>query len=70
MTNELMNHFSDVMSDHIDSGKKITHEQLGEMIEGKLEDTKFWKKLDGNGVSPLVFTPAPRVSVTHDAPGF
>ncbi|KAM0787049.1 hypothetical protein ACM66B_006314 [Microbotryomycetes sp. NB124-2] len=44
MTNKLMSHFSDAMSDAIDSQKKITHEQLGEQIEQKLEDGKFWKK--------------------------
>lgn len=51
MTNQLMSHFSDVMSSDIDSGKKVTHEQLGEQIEAKLEDSKFWRKLElGNGV--------------------
>ncbi|GAA5890025.1 hypothetical protein JCM5296_004746 [Sporobolomyces johnsonii] len=50
MTNKLMSHFSDVMSAYIDDGKKITHEQLGEEIEQKLEDTKFWRKLNlGDG---------------------
>ncbi|KAK4056165.1 FACT complex subunit spt16 [Microbotryomycetes sp. JL221] len=44
MTNKLMSHFSDAMSDAIDNGTKITHEQLGEQIEQKLEDNKFWKK--------------------------
>lgn len=39
------------MSSDIDSGKKVTHEQLGEQIEQKLEDTKFWRKLQlGDGV--------------------
>ena len=52
MTNKLMSHFSDAMSNYIDEGKKVTHEQLGEEIEQKLEDTKFWKKLNlGDGVS-------------------
>ena len=47
-----MSHFSDAMSNYIDEGKKVTHEQLGEEIEQKLEDTKFWKKLNlGDGVS-------------------
>lgn len=51
MTNKLMSHFSDAMSSDIDSGKKVTHEQLGEQIEQKLEDTKFWRKLQlGDGV--------------------
>ncbi|BGP11874.1 FACT complex subunit spt16 [Rhodotorula toruloides] len=45
MTNKLMSHFSDVMSGYIDEGKKVTHEQLGEQIEAKLEDSKFWKNL-------------------------
>ncbi|GAA5982684.1 hypothetical protein JCM11641_002335 [Rhodosporidiobolus odoratus] len=45
MTSKLMSHFSDAMSRYIDEGKKITHEQLGEEIESKLEDSKFWKKL-------------------------
>ncbi|BGP43975.1 FACT complex subunit spt16 [Rhodotorula kratochvilovae] len=45
MTNKLMSHFSDVMSGYIDAGKKVTHEQLGEQIEQKLEDSKFWKGL-------------------------
>ena len=52
MTNKLMSHFSDAMSNYIDEGKKVTHEQLGEEIEQKLEDTKFWKNLNlGDGVS-------------------
>jgi len=52
MTNKLMSHFSDAMSKYIDEGKKVTHEQLGEEIEQKLEDTKFWRKLNlGDGVS-------------------
>lgn len=51
MTNKLMSHFSDVMSGYIDEGKKVTHEQLGEQIEAKLEDSKFWKGLKlGDGV--------------------
>jgi hypothetical protein len=51
MTNQLMSHFSDVMSRDIDEGKKVTHEQLGEQIEQKLEDSKFWRKLEiGDGV--------------------
>lgn len=51
MTNRLMSHFSDVMSSDIDQGKKVTHEQLGEQIEQKLEDNKFWRKLElGDGV--------------------
>lgn len=55
MTNELMSHFSDVMSGDIDSGKKVTHEQLGEQIEAKLEDSKFWRKLElGDGVRFLL----------------
>ncbi|GAA5853260.1 hypothetical protein JCM9279_006278 [Rhodotorula babjevae] len=45
MTNKLMSHFSDAMSGYIDEGKKVTHEQLGEQIEAKLEDSKFWKGL-------------------------
>ncbi|KAL8281276.1 hypothetical protein RQP46_006310 [Phenoliferia psychrophenolica] len=50
MTNLLMSHFSDVMSADIDDGKKVTHEQLGERIEAKLEDAKFWRKLElGDG---------------------
>ncbi|GAA5820245.1 hypothetical protein JCM10212_000770 [Sporobolomyces blumeae] len=50
MTNKLMSHFSDAMSNYIDEGKKVTHEQLGEEIEQKLEDTKFWRKVDlGDG---------------------
>ena len=52
MTNHLMNHFSDVMATHIEENKKITHEQLGEQIETKLEDNKFWRRLVlGDGVS-------------------
>lgn len=51
MTKKLMKHFSDVMSSYIDSDKKITHEKLGEEIENRLEDSKFWKKLNlGDGV--------------------
>lgn len=47
-----MSHFSDVMASNIDDNKKITHEQLGEQIESKLEDTKFWRKIElGDGVS-------------------
>ncbi|BGP58600.1 hypothetical protein JCM8202_002361 [Rhodotorula sphaerocarpa] len=46
MTSKLMSHFSDVMSGYIDEGKKVTHERLAEEIEGKLEDSKFWKKLN------------------------
>ncbi|GAA5917004.1 hypothetical protein JCM6882_001301 [Rhodosporidiobolus microsporus] len=50
MTKKLMSHFSDVMSGYIDENKKVTHEKLGEEIEGKLEDSKFWKKLNlGDG---------------------
>ncbi|GAA5863770.1 hypothetical protein JCM8547_006060 [Rhodosporidiobolus lusitaniae] len=50
MTKKLMSHFSDVMSGYIDDNKKITHEKLGEEIEGKLEENKFWKKLNlGDG---------------------
>ena len=50
-----MSHFSDAMSNYIDEGKKVTHEQLGEEIEQKLEDTKFWKKLNlGDGVSQAI----------------
>lgn len=49
MTNELMHHFSDVMSNDIDAGKKVTHEELGERIERRLEDTKFWRKLEIGG---------------------
>ncbi|KAK4702875.1 FACT complex subunit SPT16, partial [Phenoliferia sp. Uapishka_3] len=50
MTNQLMSHFSDVMSSDIDEGKKVTHEQLGERIEQRLEDAKFWRKLElGDG---------------------
>ncbi|GJN94764.1 hypothetical protein Rhopal_007856-T1 [Rhodotorula paludigena] len=45
MTNKLMSHFSDVMSGYIDEGKKVTHEQLGEEIERRLEDNGFWRKL-------------------------
>ncbi|KAL7337792.1 FACT complex subunit-domain-containing protein [Rhodotorula toruloides] len=45
MRNKLMSHFSDVMSGYIDEGKKVTHEQLGEQIEAKLEDSKFWKNV-------------------------
>ena len=53
MTNHLMNHFSDVMATHIEENKKITHEQLGEQIEKKLEDNKFWRRIElGDGVSP------------------
>lgn len=44
MTSKLMSHFSDVMSSDIDSGKKVTHEELGEQIESKLEENKWWKK--------------------------
>ncbi|KAK4049693.1 FACT complex subunit spt16 [Microbotryomycetes sp. JL201] len=44
MTNKLMSHFSDAMSAAIDGQKKITHEELGEQIEQKLEDGKFWKR--------------------------
>lgn len=52
MGNELMSHFSDEMGAAIDQGKKVTHEQLGEQIEAKLEDTKFWRKLEmGESVS-------------------
>ena len=52
MTNHLMNHFSDVMATHIEENKKITHEQLGEQIEKKLEDNKFWRRIElGDGVS-------------------
>lgn len=52
MTNHLMFHFSNVMAGHIEENKKITHEQLGEQIEAKLEDTKFWRKIElGDGVS-------------------
>lgn len=51
MTNKLMSHFSDVMSGYIDEGKKVTHEQLGEEIERRLEDNGFWRKLKlGDGV--------------------
>ncbi|POY72753.1 hypothetical protein BMF94_4160 [Rhodotorula taiwanensis] len=46
MTSKLMSHFSDVMSAYIDDNKKVTHEKLAEEIEGKLEDSKFWKKLN------------------------
>ncbi|GAA6038518.1 hypothetical protein NBRC10512_002505 [Rhodotorula toruloides] len=46
MRNKLMSHFSDVMSGYIDEGKKVTHEQLGEQIEAKLEDSKFWKNFE------------------------
>ena len=47
-----MSHFSDEMSSAIDAGKKVTNEQLGEQIEAKLEDLKFWRKLEmGEGVS-------------------
>ncbi|GAA5828631.1 hypothetical protein JCM11251_000879 [Rhodosporidiobolus azoricus] len=50
MTKKLMSHFSDVMSNYIDENKKVTHEKLGEEIENKLEDSKFWKKLNlGDG---------------------
>lgn len=49
MTQKLMSHFSDAMSTDIDEGKKVTHEQLGERIEQKLEDTKFWRKMEGDG---------------------
>ncbi|GAA6022046.1 hypothetical protein JCM10207_001030 [Rhodosporidiobolus poonsookiae] len=50
MTNKLMRHFSDAMSAYIDANKKVTHEKLGEEIEGKLEDNKFWRKLNlGDG---------------------
>jgi hypothetical protein len=51
MTKKLMKHFSDAMSSYIDSNAKITHEKLGEEIENRLEDSKFWKKLNlGDGV--------------------
>ncbi|ORY88571.1 global transcriptional regulator, cell division control protein [Leucosporidium creatinivorum] len=49
MTQKLMSHFSDVMSTDIDEGNKVTHEQLGERIEQKLEDPKFWRKMEGDG---------------------
>ncbi|KAM0747180.1 FACT complex component Spt16, partial [Meredithblackwellia eburnea MCA 4105] len=50
MTTKLMDHFSEVMSNDIDDGKKVTHEQLGERIEQTLENNKFWKKLQlGDG---------------------
>ena len=54
MTGKLMSHFSDVMSKDIDENNKVTHEQLGERIEQKLEDNKFWKKMEG-GVSAILY---------------
>lgn len=51
-----MSHFSDVMSTYIADKKKVSHEQLGETIESKLEDRKYWKKIElGDGVSSVSF---------------
>lgn len=44
MAASMMSYFSDVMSAAIDEGKKITHEQMAEQIENKMEDERFWKK--------------------------
>ncbi len=47
-----MSHFSDVMSTYIADNMRVSHEELGELIEAKLEDTKYWKKIElGDGVS-------------------
>ena len=43
MTTILVDFFSNEMAAVIDSGKSITHEALGEKIENKLEDAKWWK---------------------------
>ncbi len=43
MTTILVDYFSNEMATVIDSGKSITHEALGEKIENKLEDAKYWK---------------------------
>jgi nucleosome binding factor SPN SPT16 subunit len=52
MTGHLMSHFSDVMSTYIADNMRVSHEELGELIEAKLEDTKYWKKIElGDGVS-------------------
>lgn len=49
-----MSHFSDVMSTYIADNKKVSHEDLGELIESQLEDTKYWRKIElGDGVSPV-----------------
>jgi nucleosome binding factor SPN SPT16 subunit len=62
MTKKLMDHFSDAMSGYIDSNAKITHEKLGEEIESKLEDPKFWKKLNlKDGVRLLPLSPSRRL---------
>lgn len=54
MTGHLMSHFSDVMSTYIADSKQVSHEELGETIESKLEDTKYWKKIElGAEVSRL-----------------
>lgn len=53
MSTKLMTYFSDQMSDIIESDKKVTHEKLGEQIEGKLEDGAYWLKFKpSDGVSP------------------
>lgn len=55
MTGHLMSHFSDVMSTYIADNKRVSHEQLGEQIESKLEDVKYWKKIElGDEVSVLL----------------
>ncbi len=38
-------YFENEMSTILDEGKKVTHEQLSERIEGKLDDSKMWKKV-------------------------
>lgn len=40
-------YFENEMSTILDEGRKVTHEQLSERIEGKLDDTKMWKKVKG-----------------------
>ncbi|PWY99374.1 putative SPT16-general chromatin factor [Testicularia cyperi] len=40
-------YFENEMSTILDEGKKVTHEQLSERVEARLDDTKLWKKVKG-----------------------
>ncbi|KAG5918249.1 FACT complex subunit spt16 [Claviceps capensis] len=39
-------YFLDEMSNILDSEKKVTHSQLAEKVDRKLDDTKFWKTVE------------------------
>ena len=73
MSVRMITYFTEQMSDVIETDKKVTHEKLGEQIEGKLEDGAFWLKFkpsDGSkvdrGFSEWCYSPIIQSGGTYD----